>query len=75
MMFNLHLVCILSLPDVLQLLTHAVAPSCAQKQLKLTEREEKGPAHLRGVAAWLADGLKLEEAQYVHQFSIYSFNY
>lgn len=42
-----------------------LAPTRAQKQLGLTEDEEKGPSHLRGVAAWLAGGIEIEEAQYV----------
>lgn len=38
-------------------------PSCAQKQLELMQDETK--YHVEGCTAWLADGLDLQQSQYV----------
>lgn len=45
-------------------LTHSEVPTQAQKQLELTEEEVTLKVG-GGTAAWLAEGLKIEEAQYV----------
>lgn len=43
---------------------YSVAPTCAEKQLALTLDEVNTP-HLQGTARWLAEGLKIQETQYV----------
>jgi hypothetical protein len=46
-----------------------VAPSCAEKQLALIQ-EESTSHLLRGSTAWIAEGLAIQESQYVHQYHV-----
>jgi hypothetical protein len=41
------------------------AETCAQKQLELVQ-QESASGYLQGSAAWLAEGLEIQEAQYDH---------
>jgi hypothetical protein len=43
-----------------------LAPSCAEKQLELMKSELES-RHLVGSTAWLAEGLAIQESQYVLQ--------
>ena len=47
-----------------------LVPTRAEIQLELTKAENGAARNLRGVAAWVASGLKLEEQRY--GFTVYA---
>jgi hypothetical protein len=50
-----------------------IAPTCAEKQLELFEKESRNP-HLRGCAAWIAHGLDIHQSQLSSKVSCLNIN-